>query len=28
MAAAAQKLEVMRDLTAKRTSIHLGMPAR
>jgi hypothetical protein len=26
LAAAAQKLEAMRDLTARRTSIHLGMP--
>jgi hypothetical protein len=26
LAAAAQKLEAMRDLPAKRTSIHLGMP--
>jgi hypothetical protein len=26
MAAAAQKLEAMRDLTTRRTSIHLGMP--
>jgi len=26
LAAAAQKLEAMRDLPAKRASIHLGMP--
>jgi hypothetical protein len=26
LAAAAQKLNAMRDLTTKRTSIHLGMP--
>ena len=26
LAAAAQKLEAMRDLTTRRTSIHLGMP--
>ena len=26
LAAAAQKLEAMRDLNARRTSIHLGMP--
>jgi hypothetical protein len=26
MAAAAQKLEAMRGLTTRRTSIHLGMP--
>lgn len=26
LAVAAQKLEAMRDLTTRRTSIHLGMP--